>query len=120
MKFAYLCRNYRNFAGSITNYDNGRRSYANVSQENASGFNDDDFSISLTDTTKHTKTSIKRHKRQQGIIGLIRQNPVITIEEMAERLDANERTIKRDIEELKAVIEHVGPTKGGTWRIIKK
>ena len=91
-----------------------------MSQENASGFNDDDFSISLTDTTKHTKTSIKRHKRQQGIIGLIRQNPVITIEEMAERLDANERTIKRDIEELKAVIEHVGPTKGGTWRIIKK
>ncbi len=91
-----------------------------MSQENASGFNDDDFSISLTDTTRHTKTSIKRHKRQQGIIGLIRQNPVITIEEMAERLDANERTIKRDIEELKAVIEHVGPTKGGTWRIIKK
>ena len=39
---------------------------------------------------------------------------------MAERLGVNDRTIKRDIEELKNVIEHVGPTKGGYWRLITK
>lgn len=91
-----------------------------MSQENAAAFNDDDLNISLDDTQGHTKTDIKKHKRQQGIISLIRQNSLITIEEMAERLDANERTIKRDIEEMRTIIEHVGPTKGGTWRIIKK
>ena len=82
--------------------------------------NDDDLNISSDDAQKHTKATIKKHKRQQGIISLIRQNPGITIEEMAERLDANERTIKRDIEALKNIIKHVGPTKGGTWIIIKK
>ena len=82
--------------------------------------NDDDLNISSDDARKHTKATIKKHKRQQGIISLIRQNPGITIEEMAERLDANERTIKRDIEALKNIIKHVGPTKGGTWIIIKK
>ena len=91
-----------------------------MSQENVAESNNDDLSISLDNKPGHTKTTIKKRKRQQGIIGLIRQNPEITIEEMAERLDANERTIKRDIEELKTIIEHVGPTKGGTWMIIKK
>lgn len=90
-----------------------------MSQETEAGFNDDDFSVSLEGAAGRGKIAIKRHKRQQGIIGLIRQNPNITIDEMAEKLDANERTIKRDIEELKNIIEHIGPTKGGTW-IIKK
>lgn len=91
-----------------------------MSQENVAEFNNDDLSISLDNKPGHTKTTIKKRRRQQGIIGLIRQNPEITIEEMAERLDANERTIKRDIEELKTIIEHIGPTKGGMWKIIKK
>ena len=105
---------------------NGRMSQETIgnagqmSQENTTKSNDDDLSISLDEMTGHSKTAIKKHKRQQGIIGLIRQNPSITIEDMAERLDANERTIKRDIEELKNIIEHIGPTKGGTWRIIRK
>ena len=90
-----------------------------MSQETEADFNDEDLSVSLEEASGRGKIAIKKHKRQQGIIGLIRQNPEITIEEMAERLDANERTIKRDIEELKNVIKHIGPTKGGTW-IIKK
>lgn len=105
--------------------------YTNVSQETGENVprndemsqetaNDDDLNISSDDAQKHTKATIKKHKRQQGIISLIRQNPGITIEEMAERLEANERTIKRDIEALKNIIKHVGPTKGGTWIIIKK
>lgn len=105
--------------------------YTNVSQETGENaprnnkmsqetVNDDDLSISSDDVQKRTKATIKKHKRQQGIVSLIRQNPGITIEEMAERLNANERTIKRDIEALKNIIEHVGPTKGGTWAIIKK
>ena len=43
----------------------------------------------------------------------------MTMENMAEKLGVNERTIHRDIEELKNVIEHVGPTKSGYWMIKK-
>ena len=64
------------------------------------------------------KAIIKKRKRQQAIIGLIKATPNITMEVMAEKLDVTERTIKRDIEELKSIIEHVGPTKGGFWIIV--
>ena len=92
-----------------------------MSQETNVNYNEDDLRISLEEgTTGRGKIAMKKQKRQQGIIGLIRQNPGITIEEMAERLAVNERTVKRDIEELRNVIAHIGPTKGGTWVIIKK
>jgi ATP-dependent DNA helicase RecG len=41
------------------------------------------------------------------------------MEEMADVFDVDPRTIHRDIEDLKNVVEHVGPTKGGYWKLIK-
>lgn len=91
----------------------------NMSQENSIELDDEELKISLGDVPINKKSCLKKRKRHQGIIGLIRQNPNITLVEMAEKLDVNERTIKRDIEELNSVIEHVGPTKGGHWTILK-
>lgn len=76
-----------------------------------------DWDLGLTNTS--TNKSAKRKKRQQGIISLIKQNPQITAEEIAEQLDVHERTIRRDLEELKDLIEYVGPTKGGYWKLVK-
>ena len=90
-----------------------------MSQEKPFELSDEDLKISLNGTLYTQKEISKKHKRQQGIIGLIRKNPSMTMENMAEKLGVNERTIHRDIEELKNVIEHVGPTKSGYW-IIKK
>ena len=36
---------------------------------------------------------------------------------MAEHLNVTTRTILRDLEELKNLIEHIGPNKGGYWNI---
>ena len=49
----------------------------------------------------------------------IRKNSRITMEEMADKLGVNARTIHRDIEELKHVVEHIGPTKAGYWKLLK-
>lgn len=81
--------------------------------------NDDELQISLNDTHENKEVVIKKRKRQQGIISLIKQNKFITAEEIAERLDAGLRTIRRDIEELKDLIEYVGPAKGGYWKLLK-
>lgn len=91
-----------------------------MSQENLVELNDEDLNISLGDIPTNKKSALKKRKRQQGIIGLIRQNPNITMEEMAEKLNVHERTTKRDIEELRNVVEHVGSTKGGLWVILKR
>lgn len=91
-----------------------------MSQENTIELDEEELNLPLGNISGDGKAAIKKHKRQQGIISLIMHNPNITLEEMADKLDVNDRTIKRDIEELRNIVEHVGPTKGGSWRIIKK
>lgn len=88
-----------------------------MSPKNEEQLDATDWDLGLTDIS--TNKSAKRKKRQQGIISLIKQNPQITAEEIAEQLDVHERTIRRDLEDLKDLIEYVGPTKGGYWKLIK-
>ena len=64
---------------------------------------DEDFKISLTDNVSTKKNLSKKRKRQQGVMGLIKKNPNITMEEMADVFDVDPRTIHRDIEDLKNV-----------------
>lgn len=63
-----------------------------------------------------------RNRRKQAIIGMIFMNSHIGIEAIAEKLGVNEKTIRRDIGELKknGVIERVGGNFGGQWIIVKK
>jgi ATP-dependent DNA helicase RecG len=90
-----------------------------MSQETYVELIDEDLHISLNDKPTK-KAKYRKYKRHQGVIGLIRKNPYITMEEMAEILDVDSRTIHRDIEELKMVVKHIGPKKGGEWIIIKE
>ena len=80
---------------------------------------DDELQISLNDTHENKKAVIKKRKRQQGIISLIKQDHFITAEEIAEKLDAGLRTIRRDLEDLKDLIEYEGSAKGGHWKFLK-
>ena len=65
----------------------------------------------------------KKNRRRQGIISLIAQNSGITIEMLADKLGTNEKTIRRDLTELReqGVIKRVGGSRfGGHWEIYKK
>lgn len=64
----------------------------------------------------------KRNRRKQAIMGIISLDPHVGVEVMAEQLDVNEKTIRRDLGELKrdGVIERVGGNYGGEWKILKK
>ncbi len=64
----------------------------------------------------------KRKSRQQAIVGMISIDSHVTVETMAEELDVDKKTIKRDLKELKDnhVIERLGGTFGGEWRILRK
>ena len=89
-----------------------------MSQETISTNDEDDLNISLEKPTDKKENS-KKNKRHQAIVSLIRKNSRITMEEMADKLGVNARTIHRDIEELKHVVEHIGPTKAGYWKLLK-
>ena len=70
--------------------------------------------------TKRTRE--KRNQRRNAIIHLMIQAPRISSAKIAEKLGINERTVKRDIKELreKGVIERIGGDYGGEWKIVKK
>ena len=63
----------------------------------------------------------KLSERQELIINLIRQNPLVTIPEMSLKIGVVSRTIKRDIKDLQSegIITREGGRKEGRWVIIK-
>ena len=60
---------------------------------------------------------VNLNKTQRKIVELIRNNPSITIEEMAKFADVATRTIERNIKKLKEreIIDRVGADKNGQW-----
>lgn len=64
----------------------------------------------------------KKNRRRQAIVSLMHKDSHISMESIAEKLGVNERTIKRDIKELResGVIERVGGDYGGEWKIVRK
>ena len=58
---------------------------------------------------------------QKTIVEIIIGNPIVTIPEIAKKLDLNPRGIAKHFKTLqdKGVIRHVGPDKGGHWEVIR-
>jgi len=59
--------------------------------------------------------------RVDSILKLIKKNKDISTLELSKLLNVNQKTIKRDMQILKAkgIIERIGPDKGGHWKILK-
>jgi ATP-dependent DNA helicase RecG len=75
------------------------------------------------DAKKGTKRAQKRaQKGQEKVLALIKENPEITIPELAKACDATFKSIRNTLEELRKenMITRVGPTNGGHWEITKK
>lgn len=68
------------------------------------------------------KVSGKTSGKTSGkIIELMRQNPSITIPELAEIIGVTERSVERNIQKLQddKIIRRVGPAKGGHWEVME-
>ena len=83
----------------------------NIFEENETenvGVNNEDVGVNV---------GVNLNKTQRKIVELIRNNPSITIEEMAKFADVATRTIERNIKKLKEreIIDRVGADKNGKW-----
>lgn len=74
----------------------------------------DTVSDTVNDTVKTTPT-------QDGIINLVRKNPLSTYDELAAQLGVGRATIARNIAKLKdrGVLERIGEDKNGYWKLKK-
>ena len=70
---------------------------------------------------KNVGKNVGKKLRQRKILKKIKNNQSLTFNSLAKELNVSEKTVERDIKELKEknYIKHVGPKKGGHWEIIK-
>ena len=57
--------------------------------------------------------------RETAIIEILRANPSITLDEVAERIGKSPRTVKNAVKSMqeRGIIERVGGKKSGSWKI---
>jgi len=60
-------------------------------------------------------------KSTQKIIDLIRENPYVTTQEMADAIGIIRRTVAKHVRSLQdqGIIKRIGPDKGGHWEVIE-
>ena len=76
----------------------------------------------LDDTVKDTVNgTVKTTPTQEGIIDLVRKNPLSTYDELAAQLGVGRATVARNIAILKdrGVLERIGEDKNGYWKLKK-
>ena len=67
-------------------------------------------------------TQKSTQKSTQRILDLIRENPYVTTQEMADSIGIIRRTVAKHIKSLqeKGIIKRIGPDKGGHWEVVEK
>ena len=80
-----------------------------------------DTSATNTDNNVHKDVHKEISERQSLIISMIQDNPDIGRIEMSTKLGVNEKTIRRDLDDLKekGIIVRIGGRKEGHWEINK-
>ena len=51
---------------------------------------------------------------------MIKDNPTISLDAIAEKLGVGTTTVDREIKKLNNIIKRVGPRNGGYWEIVEK
>ena len=73
---------------------------------------------------KHPQKHPRKHpqKTSQKVVAAIRENPEMSMQEMAELLGLSAATIKDQIQRLKdkGIIRRIGPDRGGHWEVFKE
>ena len=72
----------------------------------------DTKNVALNDTKTYTE------KRRDAIVDLIRKDNTITVASIAKQTGVKPLTIKRTLSEMRHIVQHVGPTRGGHWEFL--
>ena len=79
-----------------------------------------ELNYSIQKISTENVTENVTENRRYLIINEIRLNNLISIDQLAEKLNVTRRTIIRDIDKMKNknIIKRIGPDKGGYWEVI--
>ena len=72
--------------------------------------------IGITDTNNVHKNDTKT--RREMIVAVIKDNKYISLSAIAKHLGLSIITTKRELAEMRHIVQHVGPTRGGHWEFL--
>jgi len=75
---------------------------------------------SIERITKETKCMVKKFgESSEKILHLLKQNPMLTIAELSEKLSMTTRGVEKNLKKLQSAgrLTRVGPDKGGWWKV---
>ncbi|MBQ1698544.1 MAG: putative DNA binding domain-containing protein [Bacteroidales bacterium] len=72
--------------------------------------------IGITDTNNIHKNDTKT--RREMIVAVIKDNKYISLSAIAKHLGLSIITTKRELAEMRHIVQHVGPTRGGHWEFL--
>lgn len=80
------------------------------------------FTVANETVNATVNATVKLTETQRNILKAMKENPTITIGELAKSLEVNYTTITRNISKLRenGFIEPLGSDKSGTWVVIDK
>lgn len=76
--------------------------------------------ISTPDDAKNDAKSDAKNitPRQRAILDLVKENPAISLDAIAQALGVSAPTIDREIAKMTHLLHHVGPKNGGRWEVL--
>ena len=76
----------------------------------------DGTTIGIIDTNNVHKNDTKT--RREMIVAVIKENKYISLSAIAKNLGLSIITTKRELSEMRHIVQHVGPTRGGHWEFL--
>ena len=73
--------------------------------------------LTLKNVTKNDPKNVTK-KRREAIVKLIKKDNTISLKTIAEKIGVVPMTIKRELAEMRHIVQHVGPTNGGHWEFL--
>ena len=118
-KFEYIPIEEEIYLNQTKYYDSIAQCHINGNVNVFIGFMLMCINSALEKTTQKTTQKIKLNNNQLKIIELIKENPKITRNELASKLDITPEGIKYNLKKLVNydIIERIGPNNGGYWEI---
>jgi len=118
-KFKYIPFEEEMYLNQEEYYDSIAKCHTNGNANEFINFILKCINTSLEKTTQITTQKIKLNKNQLKIINFIKDNPKITRNELAEKLNITTDGVKYNLKKLieNNLIERIGPDNGGYWNI---
>jgi predicted HTH transcriptional regulator len=57
-------------------------------------------------------------KRRELIVNLIKADNKISLSALAKEIGVNIKTIQRELADMRHIVQHIGPTRGGHWEFL--